>query len=89
MNEKKNILVIRKIILQIALSISCLLVCSLINTNFAFADVTCVLTPSHGNMVWQYILIYTLLLLYLMSYIKHAVDNLQSTSLGNLYGNNK
>jgi hypothetical protein len=40
-----------------------LLVCSLINTNVAFADVTCELTQSPGNLVWQYILKYTLLLL--------------------------
>jgi len=49
----------------------------------------CVLTPSPQNIVWQYILKYTLLLLYLMSYIKHVVGNLQSNGLGNLYGNNK
>ena len=66
-----------------------LLVCSLINTNFAFADITCVLTPSPRNMVWQYFLVCTLLLINLTSYIKHGVGNLRSTGLGNLYGNNK
>ena len=86
---KNFILVFRKSILQIALTLSCLLVCSLNNTNFAFADVTCVLTPSPQKMVWQYIRICTLLLLNLMSYIKHAVGNIQSTGLRNLYGNNK
>jgi hypothetical protein len=68
-----------------------LLVCSLININFTFANITCLLTPSPRNtrMVCQYILKYTLLLLYLMSYIKHVFGNIQSTGLGNLYGNNK
>jgi hypothetical protein len=37
-----------------------LLVCRLINTKFAFAIVTCVLNPSPRNMMWQYILKYTL-----------------------------
>jgi len=32
---------------------------------------------------------YTLLFLYLMLYIKHAVGNIQSNSMGNLYGSNK
>jgi len=41
--------------------------------------------PVTKKMLWQYILNYTLLLLYLVSYIKHIVGNLQSTGLGNLY----
>ena len=41
----------------------------LINTNFAFANVNFWFTPSPLNMVWQYTLKYTLILLYIMSYI--------------------
>jgi len=36
----QEILIISKTIFQIALTLSCSLICSLINTNFAFANLT-------------------------------------------------